>query len=584
MRNSDVCNATGGIARSLIASLTFSLTFTLLGLAPSVTAALRAPSASANSITLTWTAPGDDGNAGRASQYDLRYSTAPITDANWNSAVQAIGEPSPQTAGATETFTVTGLTTGTLYYFAIKVADEVPNWSPLSNVVSRATDSETSPPMQITNLTASNPTTSSVRLSWTAPGDDGAVGTASQYDVRYSTSLATLIGWTNATQASDEPVPSVAGTAESFTVTGLNSGTTYYFGIKTADEVPNWSNLSNTTSIATTIEQVAPGAVTNLIAVLPTQTSLTLVWTAPGDDGNTGTAAQYDIRYSTSSINNGTFNSAWQITNEPAPSPAGTPESLTVTGLAENTTYYFAIKTADEVPNWSALSNVASGATTVDQTPPSAVTDLQASAGTSTGTISLSWTAPGDDGLLGTVTTYEIRYSNDSLTDANWESATVFAFPPTPLPSGLPQSATLPNLTPGSTYYVAMKAWDDAGNSSPMSNCDTAVAKLDISLGNDETDDGLPKEYVLAQNYPNPFNPTTQISVSLPRAGATSLTVFNSAGQQVATLLDGTLSAGEHTVEWDGTDDRGRHVATGVYYYRLAAGDFVQTRKMMLLK
>ena len=88
-----------------------------------------------SSIDLTWTAPGDDGDTGTAAEYDIRYleGTTPITDANWASATEYVGEPAPQPAGSSETFTVTGLSADTTYYFAIKTADEVPNWSPVSN-------------------------------------------------------------------------------------------------------------------------------------------------------------------------------------------------------------------------------------------------------------------------------------------------------------------------------------------------------------------------------------------------------------------------------------------------------------------
>ncbi|MEA2029987.1 MAG: hypothetical protein U9N55_00090, partial [candidate division Zixibacteria bacterium] len=82
----------------------------------------------------------DDGASGTAYQYDIRYSTSEINDDNWNSATQADGEPNPQTAGSNETFIVEGLNPGTTYYFAIKTADEVSNWSGLSNVVSTTTD------------------------------------------------------------------------------------------------------------------------------------------------------------------------------------------------------------------------------------------------------------------------------------------------------------------------------------------------------------------------------------------------------------------------------------------------------------
>jgi hypothetical protein len=108
--------------------------------------------------------------------------------------------------------------------------------------------------------------------------------------------------------------------------------------------------------------------------------SITLSWTAPGDDSASGTASQYDIRYSTSPITEANWNSATQISGEPTPLPAGQQQTFAVTGLQSNVTYYFAMKTADEVPNWSGLSNVATG-TTSDIVPPSAISDLDANPG-----------------------------------------------------------------------------------------------------------------------------------------------------------------------------------------------------------
>jgi hypothetical protein len=108
--------------------------------------------------------------------------------------------------------------------------------------------SDTIAPAAVTNLATSNPTPNSITLSWTAPGDDGNSGTASQYDIRYSTSNITPSNWSSATQASGEPVPQTAGTSQSMTVSSLNSSTAYYFAMKTADEVPNWSGLSNVAS------------------------------------------------------------------------------------------------------------------------------------------------------------------------------------------------------------------------------------------------------------------------------------------------------------------------------------------------
>ena len=111
--------------------------------------------------------------------------------------------------------------------------------------------SDTTPPADVTDLVASNPTASSIDLAWTAPGDDGTQGTASQYDIRYSTSMITNTNWGAATHCIGEPSPNPVGTTESFAVTGLSPNTEYYFALKTADEVPNWSEISNSPSATT---------------------------------------------------------------------------------------------------------------------------------------------------------------------------------------------------------------------------------------------------------------------------------------------------------------------------------------------
>jgi len=110
---------------------------------------------------------------------------------------------------------------------------------------------DTIPPSDITNLSLSNASLDSIDLSWTAPGDDGSTGTATSYDIRYSTSLITSANWGLATSVSGEPSPSSSGSPESMTVDGLNPGTTYYFAIQTSDEVPNKSGVSNVPSLET---------------------------------------------------------------------------------------------------------------------------------------------------------------------------------------------------------------------------------------------------------------------------------------------------------------------------------------------
>lgn len=94
----------------------------------------------------------------------------------------------------------------------------------------------------------------------------------------------------------------------------------------------------------------------------------------------------------------------------------------------------------------------------------------------------------------------------------------------------------------------------------------------------------LPRSFELRQNYPNPFNPSTTIRFSLSERSRVTLTVFNMLGQEVFRLIDDELPAGRHEAVWNGTDHLGRQAATGLYLYRLATDEAVETRKMLLLK
>jgi hypothetical protein len=93
-----------------------------------------------------------------------------------------------------------------------------------------------------------------------------------------------------------------------------------------------------------------------------------------------------------------------------------------------------------------------------------------------------------------------------------------------------------------------------------------------------------PFSFRLAQNYPNPFNPNTLIRFSLPQSGPVELAVYNVAGQRVVTLVDGIRHAGSHGVLWNGRDDAGDAMASGVYLYRLQAAASVQVKSLVLLR
>ncbi|RME18843.1 MAG: T9SS C-terminal target domain-containing protein, partial [Candidatus Zixiibacteriota bacterium] len=111
-----------------------------------------------------------------------------------------------------------------------------------------------------------------------------------------------------------------------------------------------------------------------------------------------------------------------------------------------------------------------------------------------------------------------------------------------------------------------------------------ALLSPDIITDVDNDNSPLPNTFALGQNYPNPFNPTTTIEYSIPRRSRVVIDIFNVLGQSVRRLVDEKAEAGTHSVVWDGRTNGGRPVASGVYLYRITAGEFVRTRKMLLLK
>lgn len=107
---------------------------------------------------------------------------------------------------------------------------------------------------------------------------------------------------------------------------------------------------------------------------------------------------------------------------------------------------------------------------------------------------------------------------------------------------------------------------------------------IPVVVSVDDRDAGLPARFALYENYPNPFNPSTTIRYDLPRQSQVSLKVFNILGEEVATLVNEAQPGGKYELNWNGKNRFGQQASSGVYVYRLQAGDFVQAKKMMLLK
>lgn len=114
---------------------------------------------------------------------------------------------------------------------------------------------------------------------------------------------------------------------------------------------------------------------------------------------------------------------------------------------------------------------------------------------------------------------------------------------------------------------------------------DRILTFFDANVGiGDDVLPAIPLTNELAQNFPNPFNPSTTIQYQLKAAGEVELAIFNSLGQKVKVLHSGNQTAGRHTLIWDGVNEFGLQVASGIYFYRLTAGDFVQSKRMLLIR
>ncbi|HXI55893.1 MAG TPA: discoidin domain-containing protein, partial [Polyangia bacterium] len=423
-------------------------------------------------LRLSWTAPGDDGSSGTASGYDLRRAPAPITAQTFAAATAVGGVPAPHPAGYLERFDAGGLSAETTYCFAIEALDERANTSPVSNSACATTPGM--PPATVTDLTVAGMTAATATLTFTAPGADGNVGIAARYELRQSAARINAANWDAATVVAGVSAPQPAGAMETVLVTGLTGVTKYYFAVRATDGAGNTAAISNNAS-GTTADNIPPGRVTDLTAATNSGASgsLQLTWTAPGDNGMGGKAAHYDLRVSPQPIDDSTWAAATPIA-VPAPQTGGTVERPVITGLTNEQQLYVALKTVDRDGNTSPLSNVAS-ARTRDEAP-GAITDLTVISGgghsIGNATLVVQWTASGDDGSNGAATSYELRYATATITTANFAAATLLGpgATPVPAPARTVQQATLTGLGVGVKYYVAMKATDDRGNVSALSN------------------------------------------------------------------------------------------------------------------
>jgi len=190
---------------------------------------------------------------------------------------------------------------------------------------------------------------------------------------------------------------------------------------------------------------------------------------------------------------------------------------------------------------------------------------------------SLTWTAPGDDGRAGTAVGYDIRFSRSPITAANFDQASRLNSLLLPGPAGTRQTISFTGLTPGVTYYFAIKSVDEKGNWSAVSNVAQLVA------GTVGVDAALSEPH-FSNPWPNPARAGARFTVSLPQAQPLRIEAFDVSGRLVKTLADGEYSAGTFDLSWDLRDGHGQPLQAGLYLVRGQIGERVFLRRLTMVR
>lgn len=401
-------------------------------------------------------------------------------------------------------------------------------------------------------------TETTVTLTWTAPGDDGVTGQPTRYDLRRSrSSIVTYADFNAATPVTGVPTPSVAGTPETATATGLTPNTRYWFALRTVDEAGNWSELSNVITLLTlpSSDTERPAEI-RLRLSSAGETSATIEWNDVGDDSLTGDSSGLEIRWANFAITEANWETATLVANAPAPGAPGTLHQHTVNGLDRTQDLWFAARAWDDVNQLSGITSSLPVPRLLDTAPPAAPTGVSANI-EPVRNVHLRWTANAEADLAGyhvyrspTASGTLVRITNNAVATNDYVD---------------------PNAPDSAALWYAVSAVDASGNESARSaRHQVYMAAANIAGWN-----------VLAPfPNPSPLSGPVNIPLEVPAAGPydATLDIQDAAGQHVRSLVVRGLQPGPYLLQWDGRNDAGRATAPGLYRAWLRAGD---TRRLV---
>jgi hypothetical protein len=211
--------------------------------------------------------------------------------------------------------------------------------------------------------------------------------------------------------------------------------------------------------------------------------------------------------------------------------------------------------------------------------------DVQAQA--LTASVTLTWTASGDDGLQGRASRYDLRYSAKVLANKDtmswWNGAAAISMgSKTPSAAGTKDSVRINGLVIGLKYFAMIRVADEAGNWSSFSN----LARIDLTgirTGVESLELGTAPKLTVGAPYPSPTRGQAQVSLSLARSGPLHAEVYDARGRRVRSLHSGMMEAGPHVLRWDGNSEAGAKAAAGVYWIRVAADGVRETAKVVVV-
>ena len=444
---------------------------------------------------------------------------------------------------STQYTTLSGLTAGQLYFWRVKSLNALGSTTAWSNEGSFTVYGNTANIKPVLNEPVGGQIvyTNKPTLSWTA----GAAGVVS-YDVYYKKASAgsfTLLEHTTLPY-------SIFGSA-------LQAGTVYNWFVIAYNE-SNAASSSDTTTFETV------GALGSLVPVLvePIQ-DVTVYTTTPILQWYVGGGSVNPVTYEVQVATDAAFDSiVYQA--------AGITDIFKLTAeLTNGVSYYWRARANNGVANTAWSNPVGSFVVWAGEEPVvlRLAPGLVGGAVVSTTSPLLSWYKPTASVPL----TYNLQYA----TKADFSNAVT-------VNNVSAQAKKVENLNAGSLYFWRVQSKTAGGKTSHYSSVGSFVANKVTSV--DKSDTKIPTSFSLSQNYPNPFNPTTTISFGLPKESYVTVRIYDLMGREVKTLVSENKKAGAYEVQWRGDNNFGQSVATGTYLYRISAGDFVQAKKMILMK